>query len=54
VQRAREQPGAILWPSFIVAGAARRSSAVFDPHELTLFGSRSSFRTAMYSVGFLF
>jgi hypothetical protein len=44
----------ILWPSFIVAGAAEALFfTVFDPHELTLFGEPiEASRTALYSVGF--
>jgi hypothetical protein len=44
----------ILWPSFIVAGAAEALFfTVFDPQELSFFGrSIEGSRTAMYSVGF--
>jgi len=44
----------ILWPSFIVAGAAEAVFfTVFDPQELNLFGEPiEASRTAMYSVGF--
>jgi hypothetical protein len=44
----------ILWPSFIVAGAAEALFfTVFDPQELTFFGQPiAASRTAMYSVGF--
>ena len=44
----------ILWPSFIVAGAAEALFfTVFDPHELSLFGEPiEASRTALYSVGF--
>jgi hypothetical protein len=44
----------ILWPSFIVAGAAEALFfTVFDPHELSFFGQPIEIsRTAMYSVGF--
>lgn len=45
----------ILWPSFVVAGAA---SAVFfnftDPAELPFVGPHELSRTAGYSMGFLF
>ncbi|MFO1319822.1 MAG: hypothetical protein U1F52_09405 [Burkholderiales bacterium] len=44
----------ILWPSFIVAGAAEGIFfTLFDPSDLTLFGEPLSVsRTAMYSAGF--
>ena len=44
----------ILWPSFIVAGAAEALFfTVFDPQELSLFGEPiEASRTALYSVGF--
>ena len=44
----------ILWPSFIVAGAAEALFfTVFDPHELSFFGESIEIsRTAMYSLGF--
>lgn len=44
----------ILWPSFLVAAVAEMVFfAVFDPGELTLFGSSIEIsRTAIYSLGF--
>ncbi len=44
----------ILWPSFIVAGAAEALFfTVFDPQELSFFGRPvEASRIAMYSVGF--
>jgi hypothetical protein len=44
----------ILWPSFLVAGAAEALFfTVFDPQELSFFGGPiEASRTAMYSVGF--
>ncbi len=44
----------ILWPSFVVAGAAEALFfTVFDPHELNLFGEPLAVsRTAIYSIGF--
>jgi hypothetical protein len=44
----------ILWPSFIVAGAAEALFfTVFDPQDLRLFGGPlEASRTAIYSVGF--
>ena len=44
----------ILWPSFIVAGAAEAVFfTVFDPRDLSMFGEPiEASRIAMYSVGF--
>ncbi|MBI1397890.1 MAG: hypothetical protein GC151_18105 [Betaproteobacteria bacterium] len=44
----------ILWPSFIVGGAAEALFfTLFDPMDLTLFGEPVSVgRTAVYSIGF--
>jgi hypothetical protein len=44
----------VLWPSFIVAGAAEALFfTVFDPYELTLFGEPlNASRTTIYSLGF--
>ena len=44
----------ILWPSFIVAGAAEAVFfTVFDPMEMTVFGQATGLsRTAIYSLGF--
>ena len=44
----------ILWPSFIVAGAAEGLFfTAFDPQELILFGEPVAWsRTAVYSLGF--
>lgn len=44
----------ILWPSFIVGGIAETLFfALFDPHELHLFGGPLALsRTAIYSIGF--
>lgn len=44
----------ILWPSFIVAGAAEAMFfTAFDPHELIIFGTPVTWdRTAVYSIGF--
>lgn len=44
----------ILWPSFIVAGAATGVFfTLFDPGELELFGARLGLsRLAVYSIGF--
>ena len=44
----------ILWPSFIVAGAAEALFfTVFDPQDLSVFGeSLNASRTAIYSAGF--
>jgi len=44
----------ILWPSFIVAGAALAVFfTVFDPQDLRFFGERLEVsRMAIYSVGF--
>jgi len=44
----------ILWPSFIVAGAAEALFfTVFDPQDLSVFGDPlHASRTAIYSVGF--
>ena len=44
----------ILWPSFIVAGAAEALFfTIFDPSDLTFFGDEITLtRTATYSVGF--
>jgi hypothetical protein len=44
----------ILWPSFLVAGAAEALFfTVFDPTELTFFGEPVELgRTAIYSIGF--
>ncbi len=44
----------ILWPSFIVAGAAEAVFfTVFDPHDLSVFGEPlNATRTAIYSAGF--
>lgn len=44
----------ILWPSFIVAGAAEAVFfTVFDPQDLSVFGNPlNASRTAVYSVGF--
>jgi hypothetical protein len=44
----------ILWPSFIVAGAAEAIFfTVFDPHDLSVFGEPlHASRTSIYSVGF--
>jgi hypothetical protein len=44
----------ILWPSFIVAGAAEAIFfTVFDPSELSVFGAGLALgRVAIYSLGF--
>jgi hypothetical protein len=44
----------ILWPSFIVAGAAEALFfTVFDPQDLSVFGEPlNATRTAIYSTGF--
>jgi len=44
----------ILWPAFIVAGAAEALFfTLFDPQDLYLFGEPlEASRTAIYSVGF--
>jgi hypothetical protein len=44
----------VLWPAFIVAGAAEALFfTVFDPQDLSVFGRPiEASRTAMYSVGF--
>ena len=44
----------ILWPSFIVAGAAEVAFfSAFDPQALLIFGEPVTWsRTAVYSVGF--
>jgi hypothetical protein len=44
----------ILWPSFLVAGAAETVFfALFDPGDLSLFGQPLELsRTAIYSIGF--
>jgi hypothetical protein len=44
----------ILWPAFIVAGAAEALFfTLFDPRDLYLFGEPlAASRTAIYSVGF--
>jgi len=44
----------ILWPSFIVAGAAEALFfTIFDPSDLHFFGEPlEASRTAIYSVGF--
>ncbi len=44
----------ILWPSFIVAGAAEVVFfTAFDPQELVVFGEPVIWsRTAVYSIGF--
>ena len=44
----------ILWPSFLVAGAAETLFfALFDPGDLSLFGQPLELsRTAIYSIGF--
>jgi hypothetical protein len=44
----------ILWPSFIVAGAAEAVFfTFFDPSELIVFGEPVGIgRTAVYSIGF--
>jgi hypothetical protein len=44
----------ILWPSFLVAGAAEALFfTVFDPTELTFFGETVNVsRIAAYSIGF--
>ena len=44
----------ILWPSFIVAGAAETLFfTVFDPMEMAVFGQPPGLsRTAIYSLGF--
>lgn len=44
----------ILWPSFLVAGAAETVFfALFDPMDLTLFDEPVTLsRTAIYSLGF--
>jgi hypothetical protein len=44
----------ILWPSFIVAGAAEALFfTVFDPHDMSVFGEPLLVaRTTIYSVGF--
>ena len=44
----------ILWPSFIVAGAAEAVFfTFFDPGELIVFGELVGLgRTAVYSIGF--
>jgi hypothetical protein len=46
----------ILWPSFIVGGAAEAVFfTVFDPMELRFFdGIAGMSRLAVYSIGFLF
>jgi len=44
----------ILWPSFLVAGAAETVFfTLFDPGDLSLFGQPLELsRTAVYSIGF--
>jgi len=44
----------ILWPSFLVAGAATAVFfTLFDPAELVVFGETLDLgRTAVYSIGF--
>ena len=44
----------ILWPSFLVAGAAEAVFfTIFDPSELTFFGvPLTASRVATYSIGF--
>ena len=44
----------VLWPSFLVAGAAEALFfTIFDPSELTLLGLTLSWsRVATYSIGF--
>jgi hypothetical protein len=44
----------ILWPSFIVAGAAEALFfTIFDPSDLRFFGEPlEASRTAIYSIGF--
>jgi hypothetical protein len=44
----------ILWPSFIVAGAAEAVFfTIFDPNDLTFFGMALTWsRVATYSMGF--
>ncbi|HLF06071.1 MAG TPA: hypothetical protein VI893_02660 [Thermoplasmata archaeon] len=44
----------ILWPSFLVAGAAETVFfTLFDPGDLSLFGQPLELsRTAIYSIGF--
>ena len=44
----------ILWPSFIVAGAAEAAFfALFDPMEMTVFGQATGLsHIAIYSLGF--
>ena len=44
----------ILWPSFLVAGAAETVFfALFDPGDLSLFGQPLELsHTAIYSIGF--
>jgi hypothetical protein len=44
----------ILWPSFLVGGAAETVFfTFFDPMDLTLFGEPVAWsRTAVYSIGF--
>jgi hypothetical protein len=46
----------ILWPSFLVAIAAEGLFfSMFDPHEISLFGSRVEMTPlAAYSIGFFF
>ncbi len=47
---------AVLWPSFLVAGAATMVFfTAFDPHDLAYLLRRSdSSSTAVYSIGFFF
>jgi hypothetical protein len=46
----------VLWPSFLVAAVAEMVFfALFDPHDLTLFGEPLQWsRQTVYSVGFFF
>ncbi len=46
---------AVLWPSFLVAGAATvMFFTAFDPHDLADLLSRGASSTAIYSIGFFF
>jgi hypothetical protein len=46
----------VLWPSFLVGGVAETLFfAIFDPHDLVLFGEPLDLsRRAVYSLGFFF
>ena len=46
----------VLWPSFLVGGVAETAFfAIFDPHDLMLFGEPLDLsRRTVYSLGFFF